>query len=345
LETRETRIVLVKKENPKILGKSKSFSPNSYYHILNLHLYKKDEWRTRIQEYQTVVNLLTKDFINLDELEVPEEFIEANKKQKTVVSKSVSSKRLKVKGEIVGKKGVPLLRYTTGKNCKFDSQIYDLEKIEKEKHLKIYTKHEESQKLDKLYATISKQKIEIVTFSDRELKIVNSLNIHNLISYEKFMEGKNAPFKRIITSYLIHKFIRENKSIFDRSDMIGFISKDLENQLIKLEAYRDTNYSGTTYPNSSELDTYNAMLVVAEEHNLFDMNIYPELLQLKELLNKLTFLNPLFDSIDYAGEEEPIITVIADLFKYYKHKVNLKHYNVTLNSEILTEEQVDKLID
>ena len=87
------------------------------------------------------------------------------------------------------------------------------------------------------------------------------------------------------------------------------------------------------------------MLSVAEENNLFDMNIYPEALEMRELLTKLVFLNRLCAKIGYYNEEDPIINVMTDLFKYYKHRVNLKHYNIRINEEVLTEETIENLVD
>ena len=88
-----------------------------------------------------------------------------------------------------------------------------------------------------------------------------------------------------------------------------------------------------------------AMLAVAQEHNLFDQNIYPEYLELLDVFNKLTFLNPLCSRIGYVGQNDDLISVMTDLFKYYKHKVNLKHYNIRINEEVLTEETIENLVD
>ena len=91
--------------------------------------------------------------------------------------------------DIVGKKGVELMRWNHGRKCKFDSRLYKLEELESDKHLKVYTHHDDFMKLDDaLYGAMQRQKMEVITFSARELKIVDQLDIHNLISYNKFMK-------------------------------------------------------------------------------------------------------------------------------------------------------------
>ena len=87
------------------------------------------------------------------------------------------------------------------------------------------------------------------------------------------------------------------------------------------------------------------MLEVAETHNLFDPNIYPEYLEMLAIFEKLTFLNPLCGRLGYVGQTDPMVGVMTDLFKYYKHRVDLKHYNIRINDEVLTEEDVEQLIN
>jgi anti-sigma regulatory factor (Ser/Thr protein kinase) len=324
----------VKPGRPMKLGKRASFNLTTYYHLLDLRTFPKSKWRDVIKEYQHIISLIEENFINLDEFEIPEDFIDARKKKKTVTTGITSTKRLKLQGEIVCKKAVPLLRYSDGKNCKFDSQLYKLEDLHKAKHLKVYAKHGDSLKLDTLYGVMEKQKMEVITFSDRELKIIDQLEIHNLISYDKFMEGTTAPFKRIVTAALIHKLVGSYGSLFNKIDFIGLVSTDLKSKLTKLVDYRRKNYQ---HQNEELTD---AMIAVAEEHNLYDENVYTEYLEMKVILEKLPFLDPICSRIGYWNPEDPMVNVVADLFKYYKYKVNLNLYK---QKEVLTEESLEVL--
>jgi hypothetical protein len=201
----------------------------------------------------------------------------------------------------------------------------------------VYTHHEDFLKLDPLYGMMGKQKMEVITFSSRELKIVEQLNIHNLISYEKFMEGKTVPFKRMITSVLIHEMMALYSSTFSKIDTIRFVSTDLADKLDRLTKYKRDNYVETNH------ELRKAMLEVALEHRLFDPQIHAEYLEMLDLFEKLTFLNPVCGRLGYTNPEDPMIQVMIDLFKYYKHRVDLKHYNIKINDEVLTEETIDQL--
>jgi hypothetical protein len=236
-------------------------------------------------------------FIDLDAFEVPQWFIDSKKKIKpTVVGTGgvPGVRKVKLKGEIVGKEADDLQKWSDGRCCKFVPITYKLEKLESDKNLKVYAHHDEYMKLDALFGCIQKQKMKVVTFSQRELTIVKNSEIHNLMSLEQFMEGKNKPFKRMATAYLIKKMMEKYKSTFERSIQVGFTSSPLKDRLHVLSKYASDNYYLPGYSGGSAeaREFLESMLTVAEEHKLFDMTIYPEVMEMQEIFDKLPFLNP-----------------------------------------------------
>ena len=160
------------------------------------------------------------------------------------------------------------------------------------------------------------------------------------------MEGKNKPFKRLVTAYLIHSLMKKNDDVFERKDRFKQISNDLYTKLDVLEEYKSKHFC---YANE---DIYNAMLEIANANNLFDGEIYPMYKEVKALTEKLTFLQPLCDKLSYhrSDDKDPILDAIADLFKYYRTRIDWKNYNIKLTEEelleeTLTEESVEELID
>jgi len=343
------KVYIVKPSKPMTLGIPAKFDIRTYYHLLDLKKYPKNQWRDVIKEYQSIVDMLSASFINLDELEVPQAFIDSRKKIRSVVTSTGQSvaRGPKLKGEVIGKRAEDLQKWNDGRNCKFVPITYKLEEMHTHKKLRVYAHHDDYLKIDALYGLIGKQNMEVVTFSQRELTILKNAEIHNLISLETFMEGNTAPFKRMATACYIRKLMDEYKPVFDRIAQVGYVSTELSEKLLALSKYVSDNYIIPGYSGGSgqAREFLDSMLSVAEENNLFDMNMYPEALEMRELLTKLVFLNPLCARIGYYNEEDPIINVMTDLFKYYKHRVNLKHYNIRINEEVLTEETVEQLID
>jgi hypothetical protein len=157
------------------------------------------------------------------------------------------------------------------------------------------------------------------------------------------MEGKNKPFKRIVTAYLIQKLHNNFSRSFIRKEKIGLISTDLYEKMKRLNDYKNEHYCGGN-------DTiYNSMLEVAQTHNLFDMEIYHEYVEVKNLLERLPFIEAMSDKIQsYDNNNSQIINAFRDLFKYHGHRIDWKHYNIRINEEVveeLTENSVEELVE
>jgi hypothetical protein len=87
-----------------------------------------------------------------------------------------------------------------------------------------------------------------------------------------------------------------------------------------------------------------AMHTIAEEHKLYDPLIYTEYLEMKALLEKLSFLNRLCQTSGYYGPDDQMVNIMSDLFKYHKHRVNFENYKIRINDEVLTEASLEELV-
>jgi hypothetical protein len=318
---------------------------DTYMKLLDLENYPRTEWRELIAEFQTVLASLTSTFINLDEMVIPQAFLDSRKKQKgiTVTVGGTKVRRVKLEGEVIGRQLVDLERSVDGKNSKLVSKIYGLAEMHKYNKLVIYGTQADISTMDKLYSIINKSKIELAVFSERELKTLSTIDIHNLIPLSKFMEGKNKPFKRIVTAYLINELHNKFSRSFIRREKISLISTDLYEKMQRLNGYKNEHHC---HGNNT---VHLAMLEVAQTHNLFDMEIYHEYVEVKNLLERLPFIEAMSDKIQsYDNDNSPIISAFRDLFKYHGHRIDWKHYNIRINEEVveeLTEASVEQLVE
>jgi hypothetical protein len=186
-------VFLVKASKPMTLGIPAKFDIRTYYHLLDLKKYPKNQWRDVIKEYQTIISMFSESFINLDELQVPQAFIDSRKKVKAIVSGTgqTSSRGPKLKGEVIGKRAEELMKWSDGRNCKFVPITYKLEEMHTHKKLRVYAHHDDYLKMDALYGLISKQKMEVVTFSQRELTILKDSEI------QRFKDSKIQRLKKL----------------------------------------------------------------------------------------------------------------------------------------------------
>jgi hypothetical protein len=296
---------------------------DNYYQLLELSKIKKEHWREAIIEFQGIVKSMLSGFKNLDDVVVPDSFIQSRKQ--TNLKKNGGTRREKLAGDIIVKKAAPLERFVDGKHCKFVADTWSLKEIAKKKTLIVYSHHDDSLKLDKLYGiSYGKMNITIISLSTKEMKVLEELELNNVMSYSKFMEGTNKPFKKLVTAYVINKLMLDQAYVFRKYIYLKNVSSELINKLSLLEDYRNKNYrDGST-------EIYTAMFELAQEKNLFDYSIYHEYIQMKATLEKLYFLNALLGSLNlysYNTSMSPgVERAIVDLMKYHKFKVNLDHY-------------------
>jgi hypothetical protein len=344
-----------------IVRKSRSFPLRSkngrgdydnYYTMLKLGKHPKSEWRQRIQEFQSIINGYTSQFVNIDTLEVPQSFIDARKKQRIstgqIKGTGVASgpRRVKLKGEMICKQAVDLERWVDGKNCKWVSKTYDMAKFHQNPFLLIYGKQEDMDKMDKWFRPTRSLKIELAVLSERELKLVEKIELHNLMSFSKFMEGKNKKFQRIATACFIDKLTDDYKYVFRNVEALQPISTDLHDKVVSLTNYRNVNFR------SLDDDIRDTIIEHAKENKAFDLSMYSTAVEIENICKKLPFLDAMMSNIRYYGDldsEKPLLTALKDLFKYHKHRIDWKNYRIRFNEDLpleetLTSETVEQLV-
>jgi len=337
----------VKKDKPFKLRSGHQIDYSTYYSLLNLQNYPKSQWRQLINELQTIIGMFSKDFIDIETISIPDEWHAAKKAKRMKVAQVVigtGTKKVRMKGEFSGKVASHTEMVYSDKFSKFVPTTFKMEDIHKEPKLCIYGKEADRTKLDKLWSVGGKH-AKFIIVADKTFENLQKADLHNWITIEKFMEGKNRPFKTTVTNFLIEELITKYRATFQRISIIKDISTDLADKLTQLEKYGKDNYrrhvDGTT-----KLE----LIEFATENNLFDQPIYMVYKQISEVFNKLPFLNTMMDKLGYTlgVYDAPMQQAIIDLFKYHKQKVNLENYTIKLTEdasleETLTDETVDQL--
>ena len=348
----EQTIIVKKVKDFKLGNVRASTDYTTYMDILGLRLIPKAQWREAIKEFQSIVEMYKKSWKDLDALVVPQSFIDSKKKVRIKVTGGVpGQRRQKLKGEITGKEASPLERDVQGQNSKFVPTTYQLENAHKLPYLHVYGSQADKDRLDHLYGAFKKctKDIKFIIFSERELANLSKVELHNWIKLDKFMEGINKPFKRIVTAHLIGKLKDQYKPVFSKRQHMEKISKDLFDKLETLNQYENA-YNPGYMSGDTEKIIFTTLLEIAEKNNLFDGDIYPIYQEVKTILEKFPFIKSVFDVMKSWGSDDPLHQVVVDLLKYNKHRVNLEHYTVKLTEDQpleqeLTEDTVEHLQD
>jgi hypothetical protein len=251
-------------------------------------------------------------------------------------------RRKKLEGEVTGKLASALERTVYGQYSKFVPATIQMAKAHQSPCLIVYGPTSDTSKMDTLYSIFPKH-IRFMAFSDRELTRLKDIDLHNWIHIDKFMKGEHIVFRRAVTAALIYKFKREQyRNVFDKMHRMKNISTDIANKMEELAQYSSMYYM---HGNEEMLDS---MIKLAEENNLFDHSIYSTYTSLRDIFEKLPFIEPVFGACsNYEREKDGMNEAIRDLFKYYKQRIDWKHYNVRLNEDVvkpMIESEIEELI-
>jgi hypothetical protein len=336
----------VKKSAFKLRSKTGQIDYAKYYDsVLNLGMYPKTQWRQLIQEFQYVVGLYAKDFIDVDAIDVPQSFKDAQKakRMKVTVAAVAGPKKVRLKGEFSGKVGTQMQIDLSDQHCKFVPTTFKMEMIHQRSTLNVYAKEADKKKMDNAWSCFNKHALFVIV-AQATYDNLQKADLHNWITIDKFMEGKNRPFKTIATEFLIRDLIETYSDTFKRINTVRDVSIDLADKLQTLHQYHNSQYRSYC-----DADTRKAIIEHAIANNLFDQPTYLVYKQVNEVFTKLPFLDAILGTMGYSNvKQNPLITAIVDLFKYHKHRVNLEHYKLILTEdapleETLTEDTIDEL--
>ena len=343
----DKQIYFVKKSPFKLRSKTGQTDYAKYYDsVLGLHNYPRTQWRQLIKEFQYVVGLYQKDFIDADAIEIPQSFKDAQKakRMKITVAAVKGPKKVRMKGEFSGKVGTKTELNLSDQYAKFVPTTYKFENIHKLTKLHVYAKEADKKKMDGAWSCFNKHAVFVIV-AQATFDNLQKADLHNWITIDKFMEGKNRPFKTIATEFLINDLIQEYSATFKRITTVRVISDDLADKLQTLWEYHNSQYRSHCDDN-----TRKAVIEHAMANNLFDQPIYLVYKQVNEVFIKLPFLNAILDTMHYSSSkrDSPMMKAIVDLFKYHKHKVNLEHYKIKLTEDApleqeLTEDTLEEL--
>jgi len=323
---RTYRSFILKKNRNLVLGNKNSYQMESYYEILRLENYDKSQWRDVIKDWQKIEELILSDSTDMTNAVVPAQWIADRKaiaSKKGTISRAVGKKLV---GEISFKQAEDLMKWSGDRNCKFVANKMKLQRIKKESYVYIYDSYDNQDKLDKLYNIIQRMDIRLISLSNRELKLVNTLDMKNLISYDEFMKGDHILFRRISTSHQIRKFTGKFPSIFRSSgrQFIKKINTSLWKETTELENYVSKHFN-TREVNYDMLDKM--VNITNAGKNLEDHRIYYLYNKVKSFLEANLFIEYMCSHMNY-GNNASAINAITDLFKYHKLRLNIEHYKL-----------------
>jgi len=314
-----------------------------------LRKYPKSEWRAIVKEFQDVQDKILAPVVKIDDIVIPQTWIDARKKKpakNSIVVNGQVVRRQKLEGEVNVKILTELERYVDGKNTKLVLTTIQMKDAHKTPYIIVYGPKEQYETMDKWWKAFSKKSVRFAVIGERELNNISKINLHNWISMEEFAKGKHKVYKRLATSILIKRLKSKHTSTFTNVSKLSKISTKLHDDIERLNEYLDKGWCTNV---GDEIE--NSLLAVAEEHNLFDTTILDTYKSVKKVLDRLPFINAIISQLPRwnVDQESELIQAIIDLCKYHKQRLDWTNYQLPLNDDVKetpieTEEQVEQLI-
>lgn len=332
----------IKKTKDLVLGRVTNrysyIKQDSYVQLLKLWNYPKGEWRERIKEAQWIHKQLISSIPNVDDIDIPEDWIEARNKRLKEARKEAMAKvkQKRIAGDITIKLAVDLERYSQGKNCKFISNHISEKSLSKTGTVCFFALAEHEKHIQAYYPYFRRKGIRVGIVSKREYSRLLNINLHNWVPLSRFMEGKHKTFRKLATAILISRLYSNYSHVLGNSYILKDISSNLSSKVSRLfEYYKNNNFH-------IESEVEDSILELALEQNLFDTTIYDDYKHIKELLDKNPYFETLIKVIKYGwGNKDQILPILIDMCKYHKIRLDYIHYT-NMGKPIKEEEEVDK---
>lgn len=278
-----------------------SWEDKSYSSILGLKNCPKSEWRDRIKEYQLVKSQVTKDFIDVTNVENSKEFLDWCQERKEIAKENRKNKVYSNDYKVLNKQEDEVtLAYSRAKSIgegyTFEKNTYKIKNLHKNPYLTLMFLPEEKDLAASLVKSFYTKKVNLAIVGVREQEKVK--DIHNFKTFKQFMTTSKV-FKRAVTAELFSRTIKDFKKIYD-NEAINVIKQVLEPFKKDLEVLEE-------YVNNNHIRIYDdellqSMMAVANENNLWDMIHWEEYNRVKDNIKKYSFLT-YFKNFKYSDEE------------------------------------------
>lgn len=338
----DNRVLFIKKVNKRRLGNIKFSLHNAnqlnYTYILSLNWDDKQNWRSKINEFNFVENQFKSKIINELNVENSNEYLnwlakykeEQKNNRKLGINRGNHKVLNKQQGQVTLAYAIPK---SIGNGYKFDKTVKNINELHKQPKLTIL--FTEDQKELALAWKRIQDKWAICIIGKNEAKKIEG--IHNHLTYKQFMDSQ--AFKRLTTSFLYEDVIDKFEDIFERDDikLIQDLIKPFYEDINTLKQY---NVKNGRFIRDNEI--CQMIKSTAKEFNLYDYNLHDVYLRTKANIEKYSFLSFIKHSNSFEDRER-IKKLINQILYLNKTKHGLfEELEITVKQpETILEKQLE----
>lgn len=289
--------VRVNPEERKLTG-DKKVDYTSYVSILDLHLKPKKLWRPLINEWKFVRDQVFKEMKD-------ERMVESTKEYQDWLEKKKSDLRSKKKPTVykgLNKKAgdVTLSQiYTHKRGVGWQKYVHPIAKLTEKRYLTVLLDDNDKDKelAKKLYRMMGNDKVIFAVVGKKEkLKIPKHFQF---INFERFMTRDCKPFMRLASAIAFDKALKDFKKISRFQE--GIFQNCLSGLINDSDRLAEYVYKNLKDIDDEEVEKY--ILQVADQHKLYDYELWDVYTRLKEGTKKYDFIACLIEPRVWDEEE------------------------------------------
>lgn len=294
---------------------------DTYRYILDLTMKPKKEWRTHIDEWNFVVSSIVatfKDETKVAETKAYSDWLESKRKEQRELQKLKGGKAHVGLGKQVGDVTLAY-QYIRYEKVHFGKKVYPIADLHKNKFLTILLTEEDNIDLAKVIvrALGKNDKVKFAVVGKKEIKKIP--DHFQFINFQGFMSRDCKPFMRLASAIKFDEALNEYDNMKNYKNVVfQDIFKSFNADAERLRKYVNHNMQHSL---GDKLE--NMIIDVADQHKLYDLELWAEYSRLKENIKRYDFIN-LIDVPNISNHE---------LTKRYEKLVNQillfrkKYYN------------------
>ncbi len=310
------------------LGDMKEYDTNGrllydsecYMNVLDLSGKPKKDWDNYIKEWDFVVSSIVSTFKDETKAEDTQEFkdwVEAKKEAQRQARKLKGGIAYKGLGKQLGDVTMSY-SYERYNKIHFGKKVYPIADLTKNEYLTVLVTEDDNLDLVKEIALCikNKDKIRFALVGKKEIKKIPEH--FQFVNFQKFMSRDCKPFMRMASAIKFEELLREYREVQNYKNTVFAKSlRGFKDDAKSLQDYVDSNLGRYLAE-----DMKNIIIDVADEHKLYDMELWDVYQRFRNALKKYDFINlldvPSSTNYELTKRYEALINQIL-LFrkKYY----------------------------
>ncbi len=310
-------------------------SNDSYYNILNLHGIPKRQWRAHVDEWNLVVSTISDTFVDETGVENTQPYID------WLAKKHADQKAKRLAGVVAGnynglnkQQGDVTLAYSYERYGKihYKKSPYPIADLTKRKELTVLLTEEDCEDSKPIIRMNRCPNVKFALVGKLERKKIPAF--HQFITFKEYMM-ESKPFARLASAILFQRLTKEYEKLSrHKNGVFRLCVEPLQKDVEKLEKYWQANLT-----DCGDSKTESLILDTAEEHKLFDLQLWDVYQKVRTDLKKYDFVNLLQEPNYYDTEHKKRYDCLVNQILLFRKKF----YNDLEGAEIVFNAPVAKV--